>query len=339
MASSNNEQLISICCDGSRGFRPWHKAEAQHLALAYQEQRLPHALILVGPQYVEKTHFAREFAQFLLCASPLNGVACGQCKSCQLCIAGTHPDWLNVQPEEPRKVLRVDTIRQVQTRLQQTAQQGGNKVCVISPAEQMNENAANALLKILEEPPANTYFLLVAHHASKILPTIISRCQRLSFAMPAQDEIINWLRADFAPADIQQALEKGRGFPGRVYQLLNGGIDTQLDEKLLASFFNGRESAQNVAKSIDSSQLPDFLDSFLRLISVGVKSSQDGAKAAANNGIVSQLPIANLPASELHQIYDCVAAAKVALAQNANPRLLLESLLLQCFAIYSKFNS
>ena len=141
MASNNNEQLTAICCDGPRGFRPWHKAEAAHLVSAYQEQRLPHALILVGPQYVEKTHFAREFAQFLLCLSPLNGVACSQCKSCQLCIAGTHPDWINVEPEEPRKVLRVDTIRQVQTRLQQTAQQGGNEVCVISPAEQMNENA------------------------------------------------------------------------------------------------------------------------------------------------------------------------------------------------------
>lgn len=334
MASSNNEQLISICCTDSRGFRPWHKAEAEHLALAYQEQRLPHALILVGPQYVEKTHFAREFAQFLLCASPINGVACAQCKSCQLCIAGTHPDWLNVEPEEPRKVLRVDTIRQVQARLQQTAQQGGNKVCVISPAEQMNENAANALLKILEEPPVNTYFLLVVHHASKILPTIISRCQRLSFAIPAQQDIVNWLNDDFASTDIQQAIEKGRGFPGRVYQLLNESIDAQQDEVLLSSFFSGRESAQNVAKGIDSSQLPDFLDSFLRLISCSVKSSQDDTVPAANKGILSQLP-----ASELHQIYNCVAAAKVALAQNANPRLLLESLLLQCFAIANKFNS
>lgn len=330
MASNNNEQLNAICCDGPRGFRPWHKAEAAHLALAYQEQRLPHALILVGPQYVEKTHFAREFAQFLLCLSPLNGIACSQCKSCQLCIAGTHPDWINVEPEEPRKVLRVDTIRQVQARLQQTAQQGGNKVCVISPAEQMNENAANALLKILEEPPANTYFLLVAHHASKILPTIISRCQRLSFAIPAQQDIIDWLGDDFTKDAIQQALEKGRGFPGRVYQLLNGGIDTQMDESLLDALFSGRQTAQDLAKNIDASQLPEFLDGFLRLASRSVKNSQGDSVSAVNSSILSQLP-----ACELHQIYDRVAAAKVGLAQNANPRLLLESLLLQCLAIYS----
>ncbi|MGB2271827.1 MAG: hypothetical protein ACPH15_02290, partial [Pseudomonadales bacterium] len=221
-----------------------------------------------------------------------------------------------------------------QARLQQTAQQGGNKVCVISPAEQMNENAANALLKILEEPPANTYFLLVAHHASKILPTIISRCQRLSFAIPPRQEIINWLSEDFANDKIQQALEKGRGFPGRVYELLNGGIDAQSDESLLVSFFAGQETAQSVVKNVDSAQLPDFLDSFLRLISHSLKSGQDAPVAAANNRVLSQLS-----ACELHQIYDCVAAAKVALAQNANPRLLLESLLLQCFAIYSKFNS
>ena len=330
MASNNNEQLSAICCDGPRGFRPWHKAEAAHLVLAYQEQRLPHALILVGPQYVEKTHFAREFAQFLLCLSPLNGVACSQCKSCQLCIAGTHPDWINVEPEEPRKVLRVDTIRQVQARLQQTAQQGGNKVCVISPAEQMNENAANALLKILEEPPANTYFLLVAHHASKILPTIISRCQRLSFAIPAQQDIVDWLSDDFTKDAIQQALEKGRGFPGRVYQLLNGGIDTQMDESLLDALFSGRQTAQDLAKNIDSSQLPEFLDGFLRLTSRSVKNSQGDAAAAENKSVLSQLP-----ACELHQIYDRVAAAKVGLAQNANSRLLLESLLLQCLTIYS----
>ena len=334
MASNNNEQLNAICCDGPRGFRPWHKAEAAHLVLAYQEQRLPHALILVGPQYVEKTHFAREFAQFLLCLSPLNGVACSQCKSCQLCIAGTHPDWINVEPEEPRKVLRVDTIRQVQARLQQTAQQGGNKVCVISPAEQMNENAANALLKILEEPPANTYFLLVAHHASKILPTIISRCQRLSFAIPAQQDIVDWLSDDFTKDAIQQALEKGRGFPGRVYQLLNGGIDTQMDESLLDALFSGRQTAQDLAKNIDSSQLPEFLDGFLRLTSRSVKNSQ-GDAAAADNTAENKSVLSQLPACELHQIYDRVAAAKVGLAQNANPRLLLESLLLQCLTIYS----
>ena len=169
-----NDQVHDVALSQNEDFRPWQITEAQHLICAYQSNTLPHALILTGPLGVSKQHFAEQFAFFLLCSSPDAGRACGRCKSCLLSLAGNHPDWTNIGPEEAHKVIRVDTIRMIHQRLQQTSQQGGNKVCIICPAENMNENAANALLKVLEEPPADTYFLLVVHQVSKILPTILS---------------------------------------------------------------------------------------------------------------------------------------------------------------------
>lgn len=334
MSAAANEQISHIRCDGERGYMSWHQALSRQLVDAYSAQKLPHALIFAGPQFLGKTHFARQFAQFLMCSEPLDSVACGQCKSCLLSAAGTHPDWINVEPELPRKILKIDTIRQVQIKLQQTAQQGGNKVCILGPAEQMNDNAANALLKMLEEPPANTYFLLYTHQAKKLLPTILSRCQRVSFVIPTADEIIKWLSSDYSEAKILDAITRGRGFPGKVLECLNSEVDTDSDRKLLTALFSGAETAQNLSQQIDSASLPDFLDGFLGLINDCAKNQQLGS--SGRDGLTLLMA---LPATAIHEMYSAIASAKSALTQNANPRLLTESLLLQCLAIYGEFNS
>ena len=101
-------------------------------------ERKTFQLILLGIYYV----------QF-----PKSGRACNYCKSCQLSLSDGHPDGLMISMEDPNKFIRVDEIRSLQERFQQTSQQGGNKVCIISLAERMNESASNCLLKILEEAP------------------------------------------------------------------------------------------------------------------------------------------------------------------------------------------
>jgi len=153
---------------------------------------------------VGKRQFAEAFADWLLCQQPEAGRACGQCRSCQLRLAGTHPDRLLVEPEEEGKAIRIDTIRQLSDFLGQTAQQGGRKVVILHPAEAMNLNSANALLKSLEEPTAETYLLLVTDQPSRLLPTIRSRCQVQTLPAPGHAEAMSWLAQRLPELNTQQ---------------------------------------------------------------------------------------------------------------------------------------
>lgn len=169
---------------------PWHMPVWQALTA---RTRQPHAFLFGGAAGVGKRLFADAFADWLLCPQPAAGHACGQCRSCRLRQAGSHPDRLVVGPEEEGKVIRVDTVRQLADFMGQTAQQGGRKVVILYPAEAMNLNAANALLKSLEEPSPETYLLLISDQPSRLLPTIRSRCQVQTLAAPGQAEAMAWL--------------------------------------------------------------------------------------------------------------------------------------------------
>ena len=322
-----NDQVHDVVLSLNEDFRPWQMTEARHLISAYQSNSSPHALILTGPSGVSKQHFAEQFAFFLLCSSPDAGRACGRCKSCLLSLAGNHPDLMNIGPEEAHKVIRVDTIRMIHQRLQQTSQQGGNKVCIICPAENMNENAANALLKFLEEPPADTYFLLVVHQISKILPTILSRSQRVNFSLPSEKSIIEWLKSDFNRVDIEHAIERARGFPERVKLILMESDVAQFDNDMLIQLMLGKRSSYDFAAKLDQRGAASFLDSLLVLVSrqSALYLTESSEELASLNLISDQ---------QRHEIYALAINAKKAIAQNANLRLLVEAFLQDCTKIF-----
>lgn len=172
---------------------PWHLSVWDALtARTYQ----PHAFLFGGALGVGKRQFADAFAAWLLCLQAKEGHVCGECRSCQLRKAGNHPDRLLVGPEEEGKAIRVDAVRQLADFLGQTAQQGGRKVVILYPAEAMNQNAANALLKSLEEPSPETYLLLISDQPSRLLPTIRSRCQVQALAAPQQADALAWLAGE-----------------------------------------------------------------------------------------------------------------------------------------------
>ncbi len=322
-----NDQVHNIGLSQDEDFRPWQMTEAEYLSCAYQSKTLPHALMLTGPLGVSKKHFAEQFAFFLLCSSPDAGRACGHCKSCLLSLAGNHPDWTNIGPEEAHKAIRVDTIRMIHQRLQQTSQQGGNKVCIICPAENMNENAANALLKVLEEPPADTYFLLVVHQVSKILPTILSRTQRVNFALPSANSIVDWLKSNFNQADIQHAIERARGFPERVKSILLESDDMQFDNDTLVELMLGKRSGYDFAAKLDQRGAASFLDALLVLL-----TRQSAANLAKSSEELASLNA--ISEHQRHEIYVLAINAKQALAQNANLRLLIETFLQDCTTFF-----
>ncbi|WP_037587183.1 DNA polymerase III subunit delta' [Stenoxybacter acetivorans] len=179
---------------------PWQSAAWQQISSHWQQQA--HAWLLHGRQGTGKLVFAQYLAQAMLCEQPqANHQPCGQCASCHLFAQKNHPDYCELQPEtaddtSARKLLqiKVDAVRTVLDFAHLSSHRGGRRVVLIYPAESMNLQAANALLKILEEPPPQVTFLLVSHNKDKLLPTIKSRCRALVLPAPAFEEALQFLR-------------------------------------------------------------------------------------------------------------------------------------------------
>lgn len=185
---------------------PWQQALWSQLGGRAQHA---HAYLLYGPAGIGKRALAEHWAAQLLCQRPAAAGACGECKACQLLAAGTHPDYFVLEPEEAEKPIRVDQVRDLVGFVVQTAQLGGRKVVLLEPAEAMNVNAANALLKSLEEPSGDTVLLLISHQPSRLLPTIKSRCVQQACPLPGA-------AAESGMAGAGPARRAGRGPGGTV---------------------------------------------------------------------------------------------------------------------------
>ncbi|MGY2257771.1 DNA polymerase III subunit delta' [Pseudomonas sp. SDO55104_S430] len=169
---------------------PWQDSLWQQFAGRTQHA---HAYLLHGPAGIGKRTLAERLMASLLCQRPTAQGACGECKSCLLLKAGSHPDNYILEPEEADKAIKVDQVRDLVSFVVQTAQLGGRKVVLIEPVESMNINAANALLKSLEEPSGDTVLLLVSHQPSRLLPTIKSRCVQQACPLPSEAASLAWL--------------------------------------------------------------------------------------------------------------------------------------------------
>ena len=179
--------------------------------VAEMRERLPHALLIHGPDGVGQFELAMAIAQFLLCEKTApNGQGCGSCPACTWFEQGNHPDFRLIQPEnrsddeeeedvtaERKKKsdqIRIAQVRDLQRFLTVGTHRAGLRVIVLQPADAMNPSTQNAVLKSLEEPPPATLFLLVTSSPHKLLATIRSRCQNLAVALPDRGEAANWLK-------------------------------------------------------------------------------------------------------------------------------------------------
>ena len=185
---------------------PWHQQQWRQIAEHWQNR--PNAWLFTGRENTGKTEFARFTAQALLCETPKdNHEPCGTCTSCHLFAQKSHPDFYELTPEIPegeavgRKLLqiKIDTVRAVLSPLLQSSVRGGLRVVLVQPAETMNTQAANALLKMLEEPPASVVFLLVTHNKDRLLPTIKSRCRPFLLPAPSAEEALGYLKTQNTP--------------------------------------------------------------------------------------------------------------------------------------------
>jgi DNA polymerase-3 subunit delta' len=185
--------------------------------------RLPQALLVHGPGGIGKLALAERFSQLLLCEAAGNLQApCGTCEGCRWFLAGSHPDLRRLEPEslerlrysgeeqdetaptasrtqKPSTEIKIDQVRSLEGFLNLQSHRGRRRVVLVHPAEDMNPNAANALLKGLEEPQAQAHFILVSHRPARLLPTIRSRCVALPVALPDAAAAGSWLRAQGTP--------------------------------------------------------------------------------------------------------------------------------------------
>ncbi|MFC1749729.1 DNA polymerase III subunit delta' [Pseudomonadota bacterium] len=204
---------------------PWQQSQWHILQEARQQGRMPHALLLTGPKGLGKEHFAQEMAQALLCeANTAQGGPCGECRSCLLYAAGNHPDVAVVKPLEGKKNIAVDQVRELSRYLTLKAQYGGHRVVVLAPAEAMNVNSANSLLKTLEEPSEGAVLLLVTHRPAQLPATIRSRCQEIRFQVATAESGEAWLRSQGVSGDPKLLLALADGAPLKAKALADDNI-------------------------------------------------------------------------------------------------------------------
>jgi len=184
---------------------PWLSTHQQQLQRARAGGRFPAGLLIHAPPGAGGDELAGFAAQLALCRTSV--APCGVCRDCRMAHALQHPDLRWVTRTENSKLIRVEQIRELCDELTLTAYAGGASVAIISPADAMNANAANALLKTLEEPRAGVTLVLVTSTPSRLPATIRSRCQRLTVTAPTRPQSLGWLMAQKPSPDWDAVLE------------------------------------------------------------------------------------------------------------------------------------
>jgi len=173
---------------------PWLEGARQRLRASLAAQRLPHSLLLLSTPGLGAEQLANWISALVLCES-LGSRPCGVCASCLLLRSDSHPDSYIVRLEEDAQQIKVDQVRGLIESLSLKSYRGGYKVGVIEGAEALNVNGANAFLKTLEEPTANTVLIMIARPSHRLPATIASRCLRLTLTPPPAEVAVAWLEA------------------------------------------------------------------------------------------------------------------------------------------------
>lgn len=335
---------------------PWHLPQWRELL--QRKAALPHALLFRGREGTGKLDFVRKLAQSLACESPAaDGAACGTCQSCRWFAAFGHPDYRELQPEalrsaellsdetdaaefdqpaagkrKPSKEIRVEEVRDLQDFINLTAHRRGGKTIVLYPAETLNPNAANALLKNLEEPPPGTRFMLIAHRPSYLPATIISRCQQVALPTPHVTAAGQWLREQ-GIADPELSLAQTGNAPLAALALDDGEFWTQR-KALLESFAAPRVDALTLAEQVREFPVGRLLG-WLQRWTYDLLSASSGGKIRYNPDFEIALTriAGGLRAADVARYHRELVRQQRVVNHSLNARLFIEQLLLSYAAL------
>ena len=281
---------------------PWLKLPFEQLADMIVNHRAHHALLINYIQGSGEDELINLLVNRLICQSSQQLQPCGQCHSCQLLLSQHHPDYYLITNEQGKQSISIDQIRSISTKVYEKSQQGGNKVIWIKHAALMTEAAANALLKTLEEPPENTYFILSDEHNSQLLPTIHSRCFSYFLAVPELEKSINWLKKQhshsYSDNELATALLLSENAP------LNAAILLQPEkwqqrklfcEKLLELL--PENNFWQLAKTFNNEDFLERITWFCALLGDALKAKQKVGRYIVNR---DQVPLVRLIATKSH---------------------------------------
>ena len=280
------------------------------------DRAFPHAILIEGEQGTGRNTLARHIAHSAVCTDNL--APCGVCKNCLLTRGNNHPDIITVSPEENKKNITIAQIRSVRAEAYIKPHMGGKKIIIITLAERMNDQAQNALLKVLEEPPENVIFILIAENASMMLSTIVSRCVVLSLTAPDFVDAAEYLKGvtNANEEDITEALKNNRNNIGRALSVLSSKVNSRQSitnsfAKVLISGGSTYELLKMVAPlERDRVGCADFITNLKAHVAEKIRVR------------VSQ----NLAVDTLIKYYDIISNAEPQLVTNINLSLFLSAL-------------
>ncbi|MFW5823836.1 MAG: DNA polymerase III subunit delta' [Marinobacter sp.] len=318
---------------------PWLTQVLEHFGQALDQGRLPHASLISGERGVGKRQLAECLAALLVCDRRVPGMrqSCGECRQCQLLAGESHPDIRVYQPEKSR-MIRIDQVRALSQFAVASPQVAGVKVAIIDRADQLNINAANALLKTLEEPAADVVLLLLQENGRPVLPTIRSRCRLLPVPTPAKAEAASWLANELAdreevPSGEQQvlALHLAGGAPRMAVELLDSDFLQQREAALEAfrQFMKGTvtvASASRAFRDLGHEPTLNLMENWatdLARVMAGGEARDPGIRE-----VVRYLAQIN-PPWRAQQLVDAARDARRALVNNVSQELETDRLLIQ----------
>jgi len=356
--SSNAQQSDMQWLDAGRG------------QLLQLNARLPHAILIHGDAGIGKHILAMEFVAALLCDAPLEEahalLACGQCKNCRMFVSENHPDFHYISSEQyatsgasahlpyteryfeapekrskrkPRKVISVDQIRLLIDDFALAQHSARRRVALIQPADRMNLNASNALLKLLEEPNPDSNLILVCDDPGRLPMTIRSRCIAQSIALPDLEQTLPWLLSQGQnEADSRQALTISGGAPLLALQYLESGQVAQfktlmtLMASLLAEGLSPIEARESIIKLASPGTVLSWLQMVMNWLII-YSAYSDRERQLAQHAYQRELSKILKPLHEhrrpvLFQLYDDLSAMKNQDLDVINPGLLLDKWLI-----------
>jgi len=314
---------------------PWHDNTWDQFASAYSQKHLPHAILLTGPQGVGKYAFSKKLVKSLLCLNPDpdNLKPCGVCQGCKTYESKANPDYMAIQLLEDKQQIGVDQIRQLSEFLAYSRSFDAYRVVLIHPVERMNQNAANSLLKSLEEPAENTVIILTATYLSKVMPTIKSRSQLLTLPMPDKKQAIDWIKQQSPNLkDIEELLEMSHGSPLLAIQTSEDTIEKRNDfAKDILNIVEKNNSVTEIAKKWEKYDLESMLDWQIIWLQYFLK------KMNAPNAHLSQFIIHSNILKKLEQeilkeqlwgLYQQLITKKQTVHTSVNPLINIENMLI-----------
>ncbi|MFH2105510.1 MAG: DNA polymerase III subunit [Parcubacteria group bacterium] len=303
------------------GHQPVVEALQRHLEMG----KVNHAYLFVGPQSVGKRKVATEFAKALYCQGEIK--PCGECKDCLDIETGKQID-VTLTSKEKGKI-GIDQIREIQHRLALKSYTGGYKVCIIDGADCFTLSAANAILKILEEPAEKVVFILLAENIESIIPTVISRSVIFNFNLVAKSKIAEGLADENDPSVLAEIAQAAFGRPGLAIKYLNNSDELprqQERQQELLQILNKdlNQSFQLISSwKVKNEQAREF-------ISVMTEYFRD---LAVNKVQCSELALMEKDTANTNRFSGCqikdilsyLVKANSLLSQNVNPKLIIEN--------------